>query len=139
MPCPLPPTHTPTHTEPALQLRLQLGLSLDHTPFLPPACVGLLPMLCLPPVRVLVHDLQDGAHPRGVWRRTTLESYRLGAATVWETVLDLDALGQVRLHYKGANLEEIEGKIGGGVLSGLHTHVRFFLLSSLTPSLLPST
>jgi prolyl oligopeptidase len=34
---------------------------------------------------------QDAAHQRGVWRRTTLESYRT-ESPVWETVIDLDAL-----------------------------------------------
>jgi len=34
---------------------------------------------------------KDGAHPRGLWRRTTLEDYR-GAEPHWQTVLDLDAL-----------------------------------------------
>ena len=34
---------------------------------------------------------QDAEHVRGIWRRTTLESYR-SAEPVWETVLDLDAL-----------------------------------------------
>jgi prolyl oligopeptidase len=34
---------------------------------------------------------QDAAHPRGLWRRTTLESYRTGSPE-WEIVLDLDAL-----------------------------------------------
>ena len=34
---------------------------------------------------------QDEEHPQGLWRRTTLESYR-SADPVWETVLDLDAL-----------------------------------------------
>ncbi|MEY4753003.1 MAG: hypothetical protein RJA44_678, partial [Pseudomonadota bacterium] len=36
---------------------------------------------------------QDAEHPRGLWRRTTLASYRL-AETAWETVLDLDELGR---------------------------------------------
>ncbi len=36
---------------------------------------------------------QDAEHPRGVWRRTTLAEYRK-AQPVWETVLDLDALGR---------------------------------------------
>ena len=36
---------------------------------------------------------QDAAHPRGLWRRTTLASYR-GPEPAWETVLDLDALGK---------------------------------------------
>lgn len=35
---------------------------------------------------------RDAAHPRGLWRRTTLAEYRKDAPT-WETVLDLDALG----------------------------------------------
>jgi prolyl oligopeptidase len=34
---------------------------------------------------------KDEQHPRGVWRRTPLASYRT-AAPVWETVLDIDAL-----------------------------------------------
>ena len=34
---------------------------------------------------------RDAAHPRGVWRRTTLEEYRK-AEPNWDVVLDLDAL-----------------------------------------------
>ena len=34
---------------------------------------------------------RDAAHPKGLWRRTTLASYRTAEPT-WETVLDLDAL-----------------------------------------------
>jgi prolyl oligopeptidase len=34
---------------------------------------------------------RDGEHPRGLWRRTSIEQYRL-AEPKWETVLDLDAL-----------------------------------------------
>jgi prolyl oligopeptidase len=34
---------------------------------------------------------RDGDHPRGLWRRTTLDEY-VKAAPRWETVLDLDAL-----------------------------------------------
>ncbi len=34
---------------------------------------------------------RDAAHERGIWRRTTLGSYRTGSPD-WETVLDLDAL-----------------------------------------------
>ncbi len=34
---------------------------------------------------------QDADHVRGIWRRTTLDSYRTDAP-VWETVLDIDAL-----------------------------------------------
>ena len=34
---------------------------------------------------------RDEAHPRGLWRRTTLDSYRQ-TDTNWQTVLDIDAL-----------------------------------------------
>src|SRR5690606_8867063 len=36
---------------------------------------------------------KDAAHERGIWRRTTLESYRTQNPD-WETVLDLDALSE---------------------------------------------
>src|SRR5690625_1313326 len=36
---------------------------------------------------------RDANHVRGIWRRTTLESYR-SADTEWETVLDIDALNE---------------------------------------------
>src|SRR5579885_2906184 len=36
---------------------------------------------------------QDSAHVRGLWRRTTLASYR-AASPVWTTVLDLDSLAK---------------------------------------------
>jgi prolyl oligopeptidase len=36
---------------------------------------------------------QDKAHPKGVYRRTTLESYR-SASPSWDVVLDLDALAK---------------------------------------------
>ena len=36
---------------------------------------------------------QDVANPKGVWRRTTLESYRT-ATPQWETLLDIDALSK---------------------------------------------
>jgi len=35
----------------------------------------------------------DAEHPRGIWRRTTPESYR-SAEPEWELVLDIDALGK---------------------------------------------
>jgi prolyl oligopeptidase len=38
---------------------------------------------------------QDAAHPRGLWRRTTLEQYRL-RDPAWDVLLDVDALGAVR-------------------------------------------
>jgi prolyl oligopeptidase len=36
---------------------------------------------------------RDDAHERGIWRRTTLASYRT-ASPAWETVLDVDALAK---------------------------------------------
>jgi len=36
---------------------------------------------------------KDAAHPRGIWRRTTLAEYRK-RAPAWETVIDVDALGR---------------------------------------------
>ena len=36
---------------------------------------------------------KDAGHPRGIWRRTTLESYRT-SEPAWELLLDLDALGK---------------------------------------------
>ncbi len=41
----------------------------------------------------LLYNLwRDAAHPRGLWRRTTLAEYRTDAPA-WETLLDVDALG----------------------------------------------
>jgi prolyl oligopeptidase len=48
---------------------------------------------------------QDAANPKGVWRRTTLASYR-SAGTRWETLLDIDALARAEGRdwvFKGAN------------------------------------
>jgi prolyl oligopeptidase len=36
---------------------------------------------------------KDEKHPRGIWRRTTLEEYRK-ARPAWDLILDLDALGK---------------------------------------------
>jgi len=36
---------------------------------------------------------QDATHVRGIWRKTTLESYRT-AEPAWETILDVDALAK---------------------------------------------
>ncbi|MDP3404686.1 MAG: prolyl oligopeptidase family serine peptidase [Brevundimonas sp.] len=36
---------------------------------------------------------QDATRPKGVWRRTTLDSYRTDAP-VWETLIDIDALAR---------------------------------------------
>ncbi len=40
-----------------------------------------------------VNFWQSAAHPRGVWRKTTLSSYRTDEPA-WQTVLDLDALAE---------------------------------------------
>ncbi|MBY0444149.1 MAG: prolyl oligopeptidase family serine peptidase [Burkholderiales bacterium] len=48
---------------------------------------------------------RDGDHQRGIWRRTTLASYKT-ANPNWETVLDLDALAKAESAnwvYKGAD------------------------------------
>lgn len=41
----------------------------------------------------LANFWQDDQHPKGIWRRTTLDSYR-SAQTQWETILDIDALAR---------------------------------------------
>ena len=41
---------------------------------------------------LLYNHWQDEQHPRGLWRRTTLESFR-SPAPAWEVLLDIDALG----------------------------------------------
>ena len=56
---------------------------------------------------------QDEAHPRGLWRRTTLAQYRLPQPH-WDTVLDLDALGAA----------EGENWVWGGVTSLAPAHAR---------------
>ncbi len=51
---------------------------------------------------------QDQAHPRGLWQRTSLESYQR-PAPVWEVLLDLDKLNQTEGKtwvWKGANCLE---------------------------------
>jgi prolyl oligopeptidase len=48
---------------------------------------------------------QDAANPKGLWRRTTLDSYR-SADTRWETILDIDALARAEGRdwvFKGAD------------------------------------
>ena len=48
---------------------------------------------------------QDKAHPRGIWRRTTLDEYRK-ADPNWQTLLDIDALNKAEKAqwvFKGAN------------------------------------
>ncbi|HTZ70034.1 MAG TPA: prolyl oligopeptidase family serine peptidase, partial [Acetobacteraceae bacterium] len=51
---------------------------------------------------------QDANHIRGIWRRTTLDSYRT-QSPAWETVLDVDALAKAEHAnwvYKGADCLE---------------------------------
>ena len=51
---------------------------------------------------------QDKANPRGLWRRTTMESYT-SASPEWEIVLDFDALGKAEGEswvYKGHTVYE---------------------------------
>lgn len=48
---------------------------------------------------------QDATNPKGIWRRTTLESYASGN-TQWETLLDIDALARTEGRdwvFKGAS------------------------------------
>ena len=50
----------------------------------------------------------DADHPRGIWRKTTLEDYRK-AQPAWETVLDIDALAKSENEnwvFKGSNCRE---------------------------------
>ncbi len=54
---------------------------------------------------------QDAAHPRGIWRRTTLDAYR-APAPEWELLLDLDALAR----------EEGEGWVWLGAVTRPGTH-----------------
>jgi prolyl oligopeptidase len=56
---------------------------------------------------------RDAAHPRGLWRRTTLEEYRKDEPA-WETVLDLDALAAAEGEnwvWHGATVLEPEGRL----------------------------
>lgn len=52
---------------------------------------------------------RDRSHPRGLWRRTTLESY-LAADTEWETLVDVDKLAAAEDEdwvWKGASVRPI--------------------------------
>ncbi len=42
---------------------------------------------------LLYNFWQDGSHARGIWRRTTMDSFRTGDP-IWDTLLDLDALAE---------------------------------------------
>ncbi|SFD20753.1 prolyl oligopeptidase family serine peptidase [Massilia yuzhufengensis] len=66
-------------------LRTRLRGILDSTAKIPYAgCHG----------GLLYNFWRDAAHPRGLWRRTTLDQYRLPEPG-WETVIDLDALARL--------------------------------------------
>ena len=73
----------------------ELGARADYAEFRPRLKALMDARERIPYVSRIGHDFynfwQDAEHPRGLWRRTTLASYRL-AEPVWETVLDLDAL-----------------------------------------------
>jgi prolyl oligopeptidase len=52
---------------------------------------------------------QDSAHVRGIWRRTTLASYRASASPAWTTMLDLDSLAKAEKAnwvWEGADCEQ---------------------------------
>jgi prolyl oligopeptidase PreP (S9A serine peptidase family) len=54
---------------------------------------------------------QDSANPRGLWRRTSLQSYRTPTPE-WEVLIDVDKLGEqegVSWVYKGHTLLEEPG------------------------------
>ena len=56
---------------------------------------------------------QDSKNPRGLWRVTSLESYKT-ASPQWETILDLDALNKqegVNWVWKGADCLQPEGRL----------------------------
>ena len=55
----------------------------------------------------------DGEHPRGIWRRTTLQSFRSGSPD-WETVLDVDALNKAEGEswvYKGRDVFDDDTRV----------------------------
>lgn len=56
---------------------------------------------------------RDDTHVRGIWRRTTLQSYR-SASPHWSTVLDLDALAKsekANWVWKGADCQEPQERL----------------------------
>jgi prolyl oligopeptidase len=56
---------------------------------------------------------QDATHVRGIWRRTTLDSYRTDAPQ-WETILDIDALSAAEGKnwvYKGSTCLQPEERL----------------------------
>ncbi|MCX5195276.1 prolyl oligopeptidase family serine peptidase [Streptomyces sp. NBC_00249] len=68
--------------------------------------------------RHLYNFWQDADRLRGIWRRTTLEEYRT-ERSVWETVLDLDALAEAE--------DEKWAWAGSSVLAPAHRHALVML------------
>ena len=71
----------------------------------------------IPSVSILGNHLYnfwtDGEHPRGIWRRTTVESYAT-PQPVWETVIDVDSLAKAEnapWAWKGATCLEPEYRL----------------------------
>ena len=60
---------------------------------------------------------QDADHVRGVWRKTTLESYRTADPT-WETLLDIDALAKAEEH-RTVKMNAVTGGVLGKLPPGL--------------------
>jgi len=85
---------------PILERTLQILDSQERIPY--PECHG----------EYLYNFWKDPAHERGVWRRTTLDSYRT-AAPRWEIVIDVDALARQDgqpWSWKGASILEPQGR-----------------------------
>lgn len=66
---------------------------------------------------LLYNFWRDGANPRGLWRRTTLESYRTDAPD-WEVLIDLDALAETEdENWVWAGAEVIEPELTRALVS----------------------
>jgi prolyl oligopeptidase len=87
---------------------------------------------------------QDAEHPRGLWRRTTLESYRTGDPD-WELLLDVDALAEAegenwvwqgatvrRPEYVRALLKLSRGGADAGVVREFDLSTRTFVADGFT-------
>ncbi|MFI7674479.1 prolyl oligopeptidase family protein [Actinophytocola sp. NPDC049390] len=87
---------------------------------------------------------QDAANPRGLWRRTTLESYRT-ANPEWELVLDVDALAKaedeswvwqgaavLRPGYRRALVELSRGGADATVVREFDLDTRTFVVDGFT-------
>jgi prolyl oligopeptidase len=94
--------------------------------------------------RLVYNFWQDKEHERGIWRRTTIASYRTPEPE-WETVLDLDALSKAdneKWVFKGADCLEPEYRLcmvnlsrGGGdavVVREFDTRAKAFVAGGFT-------